>query len=165
MHRVVERRNTIPILTNVLLRATDSSLALKATDLDLEILETVPAEIPREGVTTVSAHLLYDVVRKLVEGAEVSLETDSDGRSLSIRSGRSKFLLADASRCRLSRPYRRGEFPVAFTVAGTELRGLIDRTQFAISTEETRYYLNGIYLHLVTVGEAKMLPGGCYRWP
>ncbi len=156
VHRVVERRNTIPILTNVLLRATDSSLALKATDLDLEILETVPAEIPREGVTTVSAHLLYDIVRKLVEGAEVSLETDSDGRSLSIRSGRSNFslqMLPDADFPDLTV----GEFPVAFTVAGTELRGLIDRTQFAISTEETRYYLNGIYLHLVTVGEAKML--------
>ena len=156
VHRVVERRNTIPILANVLLRSDGTSLTLKATDLDLEILEIVPAEVSAAGATTVSAHTLYDIVRKLADGAEVSLETDSEGNSLSIRSGRSNFSLQILPEVDFP-DLTVGEFPVSFSMAGEELRGLIDRTQFAISTEETRYYLNGIYLHLVTVDEAKML--------
>ena len=156
VHRVVERRNTIPILSNVLLRSGPGGLTLKATDLDLEITEQAPAEIAQEGGTTVAAHTLYDIVRKLADGAEVSLETDAEGRTLAIKSGRSNFslqVLPEADFPDLTV----GEFPVTFAIAGDDLRGLIDRTQFAISTEETRYYLNGIYLHLVTVGDAKML--------
>jgi DNA polymerase-3 subunit beta len=156
VHRVVERRNTIPILANVLLRAEGSKLTLKATDLDLEILETVPADVKQSGATTVSAQTLYDIVRKLAEGAEVALEIADDGNALAIRSGRSSFslqVLPEADFPDLTV----GEFPVSFSIAGATLRALIDRTQFAISTEETRYYLNGIYLHLVTAGDDKML--------
>ncbi len=156
VHRVVERRNTIPILSNVLLRAEGSQLTLKATDLDLEILETVPADVKQGGATTVSAQMLYDIVRKLAEGSEVALETDKEGRSLSIRSGRSNFSLQMLPEVDFP-DLTVGEFPVSFRIAGSILRDLIDRTQFAISTEETRYYLNGIYLHLVTAGKAKLL--------
>lgn len=156
VHRVVERRNTIPILANVLLRSDGGRLRLKATDLDLEIVETIAAEVSRGGGTTVPAHMLYDIVRKLPDGAEVSLETMTDGRAMAIRSGRSEFslqMLPEADFPDLTT----GEFGVSFTLKASELRDLIERTQFAISTEETRYYLNGIYLHLVTVGEQKML--------
>ncbi len=156
VHRVVERRNTIPILSNVLLRADGANLTLKATDLDLEVLETVPAEVGLAGGTTVSAQTLYEIVRKLAEGAEISLETEADGRSLRIRSGRSDFtlqVLPDVDFPDLTV----GEFPVDFTVKASELKELIDRTQFAISTEETRYYLNGIYLHIVAINDVKML--------
>ncbi len=156
VHRVVERRNTIPILSNVLMRAEGASLTLKATDLDLEVMETVPADIGQGGGTTVSAQTLYDIVRKLAEGAEISLETEADGRLLKIRSGRSEFSLQVLPEIDFP-DLTVGEFPFAFAMPGAELKDLIDRTQFAISTEETRYYLNGIYLHLVTVGEAKML--------
>jgi DNA polymerase-3 subunit beta len=156
VHRVVERRNTIPILSNVLLRAEGSKLTLKATDLDLEILETVPADVKQPGATTVSAQTLYDIVRKLAEGAEVSLETSGDGGLLAIRSGRSNFSLQMLPETDFP-DLTVGEFPVSFTLPAATLRGLIDRTQFAISTEETRYYLNGIYLHLVTSGDAKLL--------
>ncbi len=69
VHRVVERPNTIPILSNVLLRAAAGTLTLKATDLDLEITETVPAEVQQPGATTVPAHILHDIVRKLADGA------------------------------------------------------------------------------------------------
>ncbi len=93
VHRVVERRNTIPILANVLLKSDGSTLRLKATDLDLEIVETVAAEVSRAGGTTVPAHMLYDIVRKLPEGSEVSLEAQTDGPTLSVRSGRSEFSL------------------------------------------------------------------------
>ncbi len=79
VHRVVERRNTIPILSNVMLGAEGQSLELKATDLDLEITEATPAQVEQAGGTTVPAHLLYEIVRKLPDGAEVMLRTDDDG--------------------------------------------------------------------------------------
>jgi len=150
VHRVVERRNTIPILSNVLIRASGSELTLKATDLDLEILETVPAEVGRAGATTVPAHMLYDIVRKLPDGAEVALETAPDGQTVLVRSGRSSFSLQMLPETDFP-DLTTGQFPVRFELPATAFKTLIDRTQFAISTEETRYYLNGIYLHTPTV--------------
>ncbi len=93
VHRVVERRNTIPILANVLLRASDRELHLKATDLDIDIVETIAADVERAGTTTVPAHVLYDIVRKLADGAQVSLEQDGQSGQVSLRSGRSRFSL------------------------------------------------------------------------
>ena len=143
---VVERRTTIPILSNVLLRAEAGGLSLSATDMDLEIVERVPARIERDGRTTAPAHTLYDIVRKLREGAQVELETLGGRNELALRSGRSTFTLA----CLPPEDYpvmSAGDLPHHFALPASELRGLIDRTRFAISTEETRYYLNGIYLH------------------
>ncbi|WP_421725229.1 DNA polymerase III subunit beta [Bauldia sp.] len=154
VHRVVERRNTIPILANVLLRA-DGSLTLKATDLDLEVTETVPAEIAQPGATTVPAHILYDIVRKLPDGSEVSLDT-GDGAQLEVKAGRSRFVLQVLPEADFPE-LTAGDFPTRFTLAASALKTLIDRTQFAISTEETRYYLNGIYLHIVNVDGTPML--------
>ncbi|MGQ7793240.1 DNA polymerase III subunit beta [Faunimonas sp. B44] len=155
VHRVVERRNTIPILANVLLRAEGEALALKATDLDMEIVDRAPARVDQAGSTTVPAHMLYDIVRKLPDGAEVVLDT-SEGATMSLKAGRTRFslqMLPDADFPDLNA----GELPVAFTVPAQLLKRLIDRTQFAISTEETRYYLNGIYFHVVgSGGEARL---------
>ncbi len=151
VHRVVERRNTIPILSNVLLNATGQSLEMKATDLDLEVTEATPAKVESAGATTVPAHLLYDIVRKLPEGAEVMLKTDEDGNAMSVVAGRSSFrmqCLPQSDFPQLSA----GTFTHSFRLDSMALKGLIDKTQFAISTEETRYYLNGIYLHAVEVG-------------
>ena len=148
VHRVVERRNTIPILSNVLLRAESDSLKLKATDLDLEILEIVPAMIEMGGATTVPAHMIYDIVRKLPEGSQVVLETTGDNATLEIRAGRSKFTLQMLPETDFP-DLTAGEFTHGFTLTAGDVRKLIDTTQFAISTEETRYYLNGIYLHTV----------------
>ncbi len=155
VHRVVERRNTIPILSNVLLRAEGGRLTLKATDLDLEITETVPAEVGQAGATTVPAHILHDIVRKLPDGAEVSLDT-GDGSQLAVKSGRSRFTLQVLPEADFP-DITTGDFPIRFTLAASAIKKLIDRTQFAISTEETRYYLNGIYLHVVTVDGTAML--------
>ena len=93
VHRVVERRNTIPILSNVLLRAEGGELKLKATDLDIEISESIPAMVEETGATTVPAHILHDIVRKLPDGAQVELATRPDGATLDLKSGRSKFAL------------------------------------------------------------------------
>ncbi len=143
---VVERRNTIPILSNVLLRASDGELSLAATDMDLEIVETVPASVARPGGTTAPAHTLYDIVRKLPDGSQVELDINGDGSLLTLRAGRSQFKLS----CLPVEDFPQlsgGELKHRFTVAAADLRALVDRTRFAISTEETRYYLNGIYLH------------------
>ena len=155
VHRVVERRNTIPILSNVLVRADGARLTLKATDLDLEVTETVAAEVGQGGATTVPAHILHDIVRKLPDGAEVSLDT-GDGSQLSLKSGRSRFTLQILPESDFP-DLTTGEFPTRFQLPAATMKKLIDRTQFAISPEETRYYLNGIYLHVVTVGKKPML--------
>ena len=146
---VVERRNTIPILSNILLGAEDNSLALTATDMDLTIVEQVDARVEQAGATTAPAHTLYDIVRKLPDGSEVELSLDADGGQLSIRSGRSNFSLATLPKEDFPSPGG-GELPHNFRLQAAEAMNLVDRTRFAISTEETRYYLNGIYLHAGT---------------
>lgn len=148
VHRVVERRNTIPILSNVLLRADGASLDMKATDLDLEITEATPANVEQAGATTVPAHLLYEIVRKLPDGAEVLLSTTPDGGSMTVASGRSKFSLQCLSESDFP-DLNAGTFSHSFRLKASDFKMLIDRTQFAISTEETRYYLNGIFLHTI----------------
>ncbi|APF35914.1 DNA polymerase III subunit beta [Chelatococcus daeguensis] len=148
VHRVVERRNTIPILSNVLLRAESGMLHLKATDLDLEVTEALAADVEMAGATTVPAHVLYDIVRKLPDGSQVSLETGGDTSQMLIRSGRSRFTLQALPESDFP-DIAAGEMPHRFTLPAGELKRLIDKTQFAISTEETRYYLNGIYLHTI----------------
>jgi DNA polymerase III subunit beta len=156
VHRVVERRNTVPILGNVLIRAEPSQLAFKATDLDLEIVETAAAEVSPGGVTTVPAYMLYDIVRKLPEGAQIVLEATGERAALSLRAGRSRFTLQtlpDADFPDLAT----GDMPHKFTLGAADLKRLIDKTQFAISNEETRYYLTGIYLHTASVGNRLML--------
>ncbi len=151
VHRVVERRNTIPILSNVLLNASGAVLEMKATDLDLEVTEATAANVERAGATTVPAHLLYDIVRKLPDGAEVMLRTDEDGNAMSVISGRSSFRLQCLPQSDFPE-LTAGSFSHIFRLDSAALRALIDKTQFAISTEETRYYLNGIYFHTIEVG-------------
>ena len=151
VHRVVERRNTIPILSNVLLAADGASLEMKATDLDLEVTEATAARVEQSGATTVPAHLLYDIVRKLPDGAEVMLRTDDDGSAMTVVSGRSSFRLQCLPQSDFPE-LSAGSFPHIFRLESTALKALIEKTQFAISTEETRYYLNGIYLHTLETG-------------
>ena len=145
--RVVERKNTIPILSNVLLSARGGALTLKATDLDIEVTEKVAARVEQDGATTVPAHMLYDIVRKLPDGSEVMLQVAEEG-TLRLVSGRSQFRLQMLPEDDFP-DLTAADFSHTFRLAAADLKGLIDRTQFAISNEETRYYLNGIYLHHV----------------
>ncbi|WP_375547906.1 DNA polymerase III subunit beta [Oceanicaulis alexandrii] len=143
---VVERRNTIPILSNVLINASDGFARFTATDLDMEIVEEAEAQVEREGLITAPAHTLYEIARKLPEGSQVTLELGGDDPRILLSAGRSRFNLP------ILPP---GDFPVmpsedlavSFTAPASEIARLIDKTRFAISTEETRYYLNGIHLH------------------
>ncbi len=156
VQNVVERRNTIPILGNVLLSAEDGALKFPATDLDLEDTETARADIATPGAATAPAHTLYEIVRKLPDGAEVEISLDSGDPRLKLKAGRSNFSLPSLSP---------SDFPVlnaeglnhSFKLEASDLARLIDKTRFAISTEETRYYLNGIHLHAIEEGGAKLL--------
>lgn len=147
VHRVVERRNTYPILANVLLKAEADGLSLRATDLDIEVTETAPAMVATPGSTTVPAHTLYEIVRKLADGAEVELETDGS-EQMAINSGRSRFHLACLSPDGFP-DLKTDAFTHSFSMAAQNFAELIERTQFAISSEETRYYLNGIFFHTI----------------
>jgi DNA polymerase-3 subunit beta len=156
VHRVVERRNTIPILANVLIKADKGRLSLKATDLDLEVIDSVAAEVSPGGATTVPAHMFYEIVRKLPEGAQIVLEGSGDRAVLSLRAGRSRFTLQTLPESDFP-DLAAGEMTHLFKLAAADLKRLIDKTQFAISTEETRYYLNGIYLHTAETAKAATL--------
>tara|TARA_Y100000590_G_scaffold258192_1_gene289875 strand:+ start:1295 stop:2413 length:1119 start_codon:yes stop_codon:yes gene_type:complete len=146
VQNAVERRNTIPILSNVLLSCQENNLSLTATDLDLSIVENVSADIVKAGATTTPAHLLYEIVRKLPDGADIQISKDDAKNQLKLESARSSFSLP----CLPMEDYpalASNEMPLSFSISATDLRHLVDKTRFAISTEETRYYLNGIYLH------------------
>ncbi len=155
VQNVVERRNTIPILSNVLLVANGSDLSLTATDLDLTIIETVGADVSQGGATTTAAHTLHDIVRKLPDGAQIEL-TLGDQSRLTVVAGRSSFALP----CLPKEDFpvlAEDTLPHSFSIAADELKRLIDKSRFAISTEETRYYLNGIYLHAAEADGVPML--------
>ena len=152
---VVERRNTIPILSNVLLEATaEGQLRMMATDLDLQINDSVAAAVDQPGSTTVSAHTLFDIARKLPEGAQVQL-TAAEGR-MTIVAGRARFSLGTLPRDDFP-VIADGELPTQFELPVELLKQIIDKTRFAISTEETRYYLNGIFLHVAEDNGAPVL--------
>ena len=143
---VVERRTTIPILSNVLLRAHDSLLDFKATDLEREVVESVAADVTSPGAVTVPAHMLHDIVRKLPDGAEVDIRKDGEKERLTLAAGQARFALQTLPAEDFP-DIGVGDMGQEFEVSAQDLKRLIDKTRFAISTEETRYYLNGIYLH------------------
>ena len=144
---VVERRNTIPILSNVLMEAKeDGSLRLMATDLDLQVDESIPCNVEQAGATTLSAHTLFDIVRKLPEGSQVEL-TAADGK-MQVNAGRSRFNLSTLPRDDFP-VIAEGDLPTKFELPAASLREIIENTRFAISSEETRYYLMGIFFHVV----------------
>jgi len=142
---VVERRNTIPILSNVLIEASEGGLRLMATDLDLQVVETIGAQVETPGATTVAAHTLFDIARKMAEGSQVQL-TAAEGK-MQVVAGRARFNLQTLPREDFP-VIAEGELPTRFDLPAETLKQIIDKTRFAISTEETRYYLNGIFLHV-----------------
>ena len=153
---IVEKRNTIPVLSNVKIEAMEDGISFKATDMDTEITEIVDAKTIETGATTAPAHMLYDIVRKLSDGSEVEITFPDEKGQLTIASGRSKFALSTIGVEDF--PVISGDqLPVNFSMAKEELKDVIDRTKFAVSTEETRYYLNGIYVHAKNEGETKVL--------
>lgn len=145
--RVVERRNTIPILGNVLVTAEGAGIAFTGTDLDMAVTIDAPAELSGKAEAFAApAAMLHDIARKLPAGAQVALEHEPERGKLAVRAGRSRFTLSTLPATDFP-DLKGGDEAMAFTVPGKALASLLSRCAFAISTEETRYYLNGIYLH------------------
>jgi DNA polymerase-3 subunit beta len=153
IYSVVEKRNTIPILSNVLIETNSSKVSFTATDMDMDIVETTRCMVLGQGKVTVSAHTLYDIVRKLIDGSEISIKLI--GTNLEVAAGKSKFILPTL-------PV--DDYPIMteiengnkFSIQSVDLASLIDNTKFAISLEETRYYLNGIFLHVPETNKDKL---------
>jgi DNA polymerase-3 subunit beta len=153
---VVERRNTIPILANVLIEATDGEVRFRATDLDIEVVDQAPATVETQGATTVAAVLLNEIVRKLPDGALVTLTDQGGNGRLTIEAGRSNFQLATLPKEDFP-VMASSEYEASFTAPAPVLRRLFDKAKFAISTEETRYYLNGVYMHVAEGEQGRVL--------
>ena len=152
----VEKRNTIPILSNVLMKAEDGVLSLSTTDMDMEINESVAAKVDKAGATTAPAGTLFDIVKKLPDESQIEISLDEAGNQMTVKAGRSNFKLSCLPVADFPE-IGQGDLPVSFSVPANDLRALIDRTKFAMSTEETRYYLNGIYLHAADNQGVKVL--------
>ena len=147
LQSIVNKKNTLPILSNILIEAEHNSLTLSSTDMDISIKETINCNIIEEGSTTLNAQIMFDIVKKLPENSEVEF-ISNDGKLLTIRSNVSKFSLPCLPK---------DEFPIIQTALsdGTRLKveaktifNLINKTKFAISNEETRYFLNGLYFNV-----------------
>ena len=145
VYSVVERRNTIPILSNVLIETNSSKVSFTATDMDMDIVEETGCIVSSQGKVTLAAHTLHDIVRKLPDGSEIKIELID--LNVEVSAGKSKFILPTL-------PV--DDYPIMtniektheFTLQSIDLANLIDNTKFAISSEEMRYYLNGIFLHV-----------------
>lgn len=153
---VVEKRNTIPILANVMLTVRDGKLTLTATDMEIAVVEDVAASSSRNGACTAPAATLYEIVRKLPDDAEIEFEHGGGSAQLALRSGRYATSLVVLPIDDFP-SMTAGTLPHKFALSALALRGVIDRTRFAISTEETLYYLNGIYLHAAETDGTKVL--------
>ncbi|MBI28547.1 MAG: DNA polymerase III subunit beta [Alphaproteobacteria bacterium MarineAlpha5_Bin11] len=157
VQNVVEKRNTIPILSNILINSNEDKVILTTTDMDISITEVINSSVIEQGSITTSAHTLYDIVRKLDDGSSIEL-ISNDGNKLSVRSGKSKFSLA----CLPKDDFPKIDNAVLeneFSISSSELKKIIDKTKFAISSEETRYYLNGMYIHIIDLNSQKKLRG------
>ena len=153
---VVERRNTIPILANVLIEADNNTVQFRATDLDIEVLDKVKAQVERGGSTTVSAITLHDIARKLPDGALVTLMYDASKSRLTVEAGRSVFSLTTLPKEDFP-VMASSEYEANFCAPAPLLRRLFDKSKFAISTEETRYYLNGVYMHVANADSGQVI--------
>lgn len=158
VHRVVERRNTIPILSNVLIGASDDAIRVVATDLDIQFTSLVPAEVEVPGAFTVPAKTLTDLAKRMPAGARITFEQATESGQVTVKAGRSRaslFSLPASDFPNLTD----GEFPDSFEIVAEDFGGLLAKTAFAISTEETRYYLNGTYLVAHEVAGVRTLRG------
>lgn len=152
---VVEKRTTVPILSHVLIQAEDSQLHLTTTDMDLALVESIPAVVETPGSITVSAHMLLEIVRKLPDGVKIEATLNQANDQLTLKAGKSRFNIATLPAEQFPK-LTQNDLPFSFKLTAEKLRYLIDRSRFAMSTEETRYFLNGIYFHAHEVNGQKV---------
>jgi len=155
---IIEKKTTLPILSNILIEAKDSKIKIISTDLDIIYFDEIsPQELKKEGSITTSANILYDILRKLESNAKVELSLLSSNK-IKLVSGNSKFNLL----CLPSDNFPLSEEDVGqkkFEVSPQKLLKLLNKTKISISNDETRHYLNGIYLHKTKLENKTFLCG------
>ena len=145
IHGIVEVRHTLPILSNIIISANDDILSLSSTNLDIFCSDSISAEINKSGITSVSASTFYEIVKRLPNGSDIQITLSDEDSTLVLKCGRSKFNLTTISPEDFPK-ISTDDLSVKFVLSVTELKRMIDKTKFAISNEETRYYLNGVFL-------------------
>ena len=156
IHGIVEVRHTLPILSNIVLSAENNELSLSSTNLDIYCSDKIDAEIVNSGEISVPAITFFEIVKRLPSGSDVILSISDEDTELILKCGRSKFNLSTL---------KTEDFPILsdkdlstnFVISADELSRMIDKTKFAISNEETRYYLNGIFFHKAESNSIKFL--------
>lgn len=148
VYGVVERKNTMQILSNVRIHTIDNNLMITGTDMDLMVIDEIAADVKVQGDTTIPAHLLHDIVKKLPAKSVLSFNLKDNG-TMAISCGKSKFSVPCLPSYDFPTIGDDIDYTVKFTIDSVALRLLIDKVKFAISTEETRYYLNGIYVQSI----------------
>ena len=146
IHGIVEVRHTLPILSNIIITTHDNLLSLSSTNLDIFCSDDLEAEVGRNGSTSVSAATFYEIVKRLPSGSEIHASLSEEDSTLTLKCGRSKFNLTTISPDDFPK-ISYDDLNIQFVLSATELKRMIDKTKFAISNEETRYYLNGVFLH------------------
>tara|TARA_B100000029_G_scaffold514184_1_gene616033 strand:+ start:572 stop:1687 length:1116 start_codon:yes stop_codon:yes gene_type:complete len=153
---IIERKTTFPILSNVLIEAKNSKIKITATDLDIIYFEEViPQELTKDGSTTTSASILYDILKKLDPGSEVKLSLQSPNKIMLV-SANSKFNLL----CLPPENFPLSDESISqnsFEVSTSKLLKLLNKTKISISSDETRHYLNGIFLHKINLEKKSFL--------
>jgi len=149
LQSIVSKKNILPILSNILIEAENNFLTLSSTDMDISIKETISCNVIEKGSTTLNAQIMFDIIKKLPDTSEIEF-ISNDGKLLTIRSNVSKFSLSCLPK---------DEFPIIDTetnngkkinIKSETIFNLINKTKFAISNEETRYFLNGLYFNIIT---------------
>ena len=143
---IVDKKNSLPILANILIEARENQLILTSTDMDISIIEKIECNVMEEGATTINSQILYDIVRKIDENSEIEI-ISNNGKLLTLRSQGSRFSLA----CLPKEDYpiiEKDNSGADINLNSKILLKLIDKTKFAISNEETRYFLNGLYFNV-----------------
>ena len=143
---IVDKKNSLPILSNILIEAKDNSLTLTSTDMDISIIEKIDCNVFEDGSTTINSQILYDIVRKINDNSEIEI-ISNDGKLLTLRADGSRFSLACLPK---------EDYPIidqensgnTIKINSKIIFKLIDKTKFAISNEETRYFLNGLYFNI-----------------
>ena len=143
---IVDKKNSLPVLSNILIEAKENKLTLSSTDMDISIIEKIDCNVLEEGATTINSQILYDIVRKLDENCEIEI-ISNNGKLLTLRASGSRFSLA----CLPKEDYPiidQDNSGTSISINSKILFKLIDKTKFAISNEETRYFLNGLYFNI-----------------
>ena len=143
---IVDKKNSLPILANIMIEAKDNELILSSTDMDISIIEKISCNVTEDGATTINSQILYDIVRKIDDNSDIEI-ISNNGKLLTLRSDGSRFSLA----CLPKEDYpiiEQNNSGIDISLNSNILFKLIDKTKFAISNEETRYFLNGLYFNV-----------------